>query len=445
MTNDLVLAPDLFSQVPRSSRKATVWGYAILVLGVGGFFAWSAFAPLDGAVVSPGNFVATSQNKIVQHLEGGIIKEILVKEGETAEAGQTLMRLDATASSADLTRLEIRHIHLMATMARLEAQAAGRSSFDFPSELVALAGDKNQTSLLDRQRQVFTAQQNKLASDIEIQDRTAAAYEEQIKGYVTRFGALKDQLSFIEIELEGKEKLYKAGLVRKPEYFALQRSKSALGGEQARILSEMEDARQRMSAAKQASVRARQAAVQQAAEELQTASGELKDVAERIGATRAALSRLEIKAPVRGTVVKMNYHTAGGVIRPGADILALLPAADELVIEAHIRPQDIANVKTGQEALVRLSALNQRTTPMVPGQVIFVSADALPNEKAPMHSDNIYVARVELDPKHTVHIDGFQATPGMPAEVFIKTGQHTFLEYLVKPVRDTMSRAFRER
>lgn len=445
MANDLVIAPDLFSQVPRSSRKATVWGYAVLVLGVGGFFAWSAFAPLDGAVVSPGNFVATSQNKIVQHLEGGIIKEILVKEGETAEEGQILMRLDATASSADLTRLEIRHIHLMATMARLEAQAAGHSSFDFPSPLVALARDKNQTSLLDRQRQVFDAQQSKLASDVEIQDRTAAAYEEQVKGYVTRREALKEQLNFIEIELEGKEKLFKAGLVRKPEYFALQRSKAALGGEQARILSEMEDARQRMSAAKQAALRARQAAVQQAAEELQTASGELKDVAERIGATRAALSRLEIRAPVKGTVVKLNYHTAGGVIRPGADILALLPAADELVIEAHIRPQDIANVKTGQEALVRLSALNQRTTPMVPGQVIFVSADALPNERAPMHADNIYIARVELDPKHTVHIDGFEATPGMPAEVFIKTGQHTFLEYLVKPVRDTMSRAFRER
>ncbi len=411
MTNDLVATPDLFSQVPRSSRKATVWGYAVLLLGAGGFFAWSAFAQLDGAVVSPGNFVATSQNKIVQHLEGGIIKEILVKEGETAEAGQVLMRLDGTAGSADLTRLEIRHIHLMATMARLEAQAEGRSSFDFPSELVALSQDRNQTSLLDRQRQIFAAQQSKLASDIEIQDHTAAAYEEQIKGYVTRLAALKEQLNFIEVELEGKEKLFKAGLVRKPEYFALQRSKSALGGEQARILAEMEDARQRMSAAKQVSVRARQAAVQQAAEDLQTASGEYKDVAERIGATRAALSRLEIKAPVKGTVVKMNYHTAGGVIRPGADILALLPAADELVIEAHIRPQDIANVKTGQEALVRLSALNQRTTPMVPGQVIFVSADALPNERAPMQADNIYVARVELDPKHTVHIDGFQATP----------------------------------
>lgn len=445
MANDLALAPDIFHQVPRSSRMATVCGYTVLVLGVGGFFAWSAFAPLDGAVVSPGNFVATSQNKIVQHLEGGIIKEILVKEGETAEAGQILMRLDATASSADLTRLEIRHIHLMATMARLEAQAAGRSSFDFPSDFVAMARDKNQVSLLDRQRQIFDAQQNKLASDIEIQDRTASAYDEQIKGYVARLVSLKEQMSFIGIELEGKEKLFKAGLVRKPEYFALQRSKAALSGEQARVMAEMEDARQRMSAAKQASVRARQAAVQQAAEELQTASGEYKDVAERIGATRAALARLEVRAPVKGTVVKLNYHTAGGVIRPGADILALLPAADELVIEAHIRPQDIANVKTGQEALVRLSALNQRTTPMVPGQVIFVSADALPNERAPMQADNIYVARVELDPKHTVHIDGFQATPGMPAEVFIKTGQHTFLEYLVKPVRDTMSRAFRER
>jgi HlyD family secretion protein len=444
MSNELVASPSAcFTQVPRSTRGATLAGYGVLLFGVGGFVAWAALAPLDGAVISPGNFVATSQNKIVQHLEGGIIREILVKEGDLVEAGQPLMRLDRAAGQTELTRLEIRQIHLQASVARLEAQVAGLGSFTFPSELVALAREKEQEVLLDRQMQVFEAQEMKVRSDIEIQARSAAAFKEQIKGFEARLAAVRGQVALVDEELAGKERLFKMGLLRKPEYFALKRSRANLVGEEARLKAEMQDAKERMAAAEKSTVRSRQLAVSQAAEDLEKSSGELEDVAERIGAARGTISRLEVKAPVKGSVVKLNYHTAGGVIRPGADIMALLPAADELIIEVNVRPQDIANVKTGQEALVRLTALNQRTTPMIPGSVIYVSADALPDERK-MRSDNIYIARVELDPKRTVHIDEFLPTPGMPAEVYIKTGRRTFFEYLARPVIDTMSRAFRE-
>ena len=184
-------------------------------------------------------------------------------------------------------------------------------------------------------------------------------------------------------------------------------------------------------------------AVQQAVEDLQTNANELKDVGERITAARRVVAGLDIIAPVAGVVVKLNYFTVGGVIRPGNDILALLPLGDELIIEVNVRPQDIDHVKIGQEALVRLPALNQRLTPMLPGNVTYVSADAIPNEKK-QNADNIYIAHIQLDAAMARQVRNFTPTPGMPAEVFIKTGQRTFFEYLVKPVRDTMSRAFRE-
>ncbi|KAB2943189.1 MAG: HlyD family type I secretion periplasmic adaptor subunit [Hyphomicrobium sp.] len=432
-----------FAQVPRSTRGATLGGYAILLFGVGGFFTWSALAPLDGAVISPGNFVATSQNKIVQHLEGGIIREILVKEGELVQKDQPLMRLDDTAAKAELSRLLLREAQLKATFVRLRAEMGEKMELKYPESLINNREVAGIGSILQSQREIFRSRRARLISEITIQKRTAAALRERIKGDEDRLEAIGRQFPLIDEELKGKGKLYELGLVRKPEYFALQRARINLEGEQARIRSEVQDGRERAAAAEQSILHARQQAIQQAAEEFQSVTGELKDVKERIMAGRAVLSRLKVVAPVSGVVVKMNYHTSGGIIRPGNDILELLPSADELIIEVNVRPQDIAHVKVGQEAIVRLTALNQRMTPMIPGTVAYVSPDALPNERK-LQSDNIYVARVQLDARKTVELHDFLPTPGMPAEVYIKTGQRTFFEYLVRPVHDTMARAFRE-
>lgn len=432
-----------FAQVPRSTRGATLAGYATLVFGVGGFLTWSAFAPLDGAVISPGNFVATSQNKIVQHLEGGIIREILVREGERVKKDQPLMRLDDTAAKVELSRLLLREAQLKATALRLKAEMAEQKELNYPQSLVENREVRGIESILQSQHEIFRSRRARLMSEIVIQARTATALRARVKGDEERLEAIDRQFPLIDEELKGKTQLYELGLVRKPEYFALKRARINLEAEQARIKSEVEDGRERAAAAKQSILHARQQNIQHAAEELQSTAGELKDVNERIMAGRAVLSRLEVAAPVGGVVVKLNYHTPGGIIRPGNDILELLPTADELIIEVNVRLQDIANVRVGQEAIVRLTALNQRLTPMIPGTVVYVSPDALPNERK-LQADNIYVARVQLDTRTTAELNDFLPTPGMPAEVYIKTGQRTFFEYLVRPVRDTMTRAFRE-
>ena len=431
-----------YAQVPRSARGPTLLGYAILVFGVMGFGGWAALAPIDGAVVTSGNFVATSQNKIVQHLEGGVIRDILVREGDTVEAAQVLMRLDDTTVKADLQRLLIRQVQLRATQARLQAEIAGSTSLDFPHTLLDNPEVPDAPTIVAMQRQQFETDLQTLQSDISIQQLGLDSFQKRQVADKAQLASIAQQSAIMDTELQGKKTLLAQNLVRKPEFYALQRARIALDGEKSRLTSEIEDDASRAAAAEQAITRLRQAAAQKASQDLQSASAELKDVEQRILMGRASLARLDVKSPVKGVIIHMNYHSAGGVIRPGNDILELLPSGDELIIEANIRPQDIAHVKVGQEALVRLTAMNQRLTPMVPGTVIFVSPDALPNEHK--QSDNIYVARVRLLQSDVGTIPNFTPTPGMPAEVYIKTGEHTFFQYLVKPVRDTMSRAFRE-
>jgi membrane fusion protein, type I secretion system len=432
-----------FAQVPRSGTVQARLGYGILAVWMLGFAAWGGTAPIEGAVVAPGLFVATTQNKIVQHLEGGIIRDILVREGQRVEAGQTLFRLDDTSAKADAVRLEQRLSNLTAIEARLAAEAAQQANVTFPQQLVRRASEPEVGALLAGQLSIFEARFKKLEKEVAIQLTTIAGHKFSIAGDTARIDSLQTQLALVEEELDGKTELYQRGLVRKPDYMALQRMQANLRGELKRYHSEVGQSRERIATAEEQIDRARTAAVQAAAEEMQTVAADFKDTRERLAAARGVLGRLDIVAPVAGVIVKLHYHTPGGVIRPGNNILELLPVQDEQVIEINVRPQDIDNVKQGQEAVVRLTALNQRVTPLISGKVAYVSADAVPNERK-QAADNVYIARINIDAESTRAIKDFVPTPGMPAEVYVKTGQRTFFEYLLKPVKDTMTRAFRE-
>lgn len=434
-----------YAGVPRSGKSPTLWGYAIMVAGLGGFIAWATTAPLEGAVLSPGNFVATTQNKIVQHFEGGIIDQIAVKEGDIVTAGQMLLKLDGTAARANLRRLELRHSELRIAEARLRAEMRGADTVTLPDELVLAArSDADIKAALDDQLSMFKARHLRLSSDLEIQAQAAESFQHKIKGDTERKAAIEAQLAIAGEELADKEQLQQRGLVRKPEYLALRRLAENLKGEISRLNAEIEESIDRIEAVQQQAQKIRTTAKENATEDLQKTVSELKDVGERMTSAQDVLSRLLIKAPVAGAVVKLNYHTPGGVIQAGHDILALLPSGDELVIETRVRPQDIDNVRVGLQAYIRLTALNQRTTPMIPGEVIYVSADAVPNDKRSATDENIYVARIRLNAAEIAKVENFAPTPGMPAEVFIKTKNRTFFKYLVQPVLDTMSHAFRE-
>ncbi len=434
-----------YADVPRNVRKPAFLGFAVLFTGVFGFTAWASFAPIDGAVVAPGSFVATGQNKVIQHLEGGIINEILVQEGDLVEPGQILIKLDETAPKASLRRLILRFSRLKAMEARLRAEAQSQPTVTFPEKLIAAMADADVQAILRSERLTFEARRDKLTSEIEVLKKGISAFEERLGGARSQLRSIGAQMTFIAEELEGKKSLYEKELLRKSEILALQRTEARLRGEGGRLQAEIGDIKERIARTERQIARTESLQVQEAVEEMQEVHSEIQDVRERIRAARNIVDRVDVTAPVRGVVVRMTYHTPGGVIEAGRDIIELVPVGDELIIEANVRPQDIDNVRKGQEAFVRLTALNQRVTPMIPGQVIYVSADALPDKNSRTAiREEMYVARIRLDADKASEINGFRPMPGMPTEAYIKTGERTFFEYITQPIRDSMARSFRE-
>jgi HlyD family secretion protein len=446
MTPGTIKGRPWYADIPRSARGPTLFGIVVLCVSVLGFGVWGGTAPIAGAVVASGMFVATGQNKIIQHLEGGVIREIAVREGDRVEPGEILVHLDETAPRAELRRLELRHTRLLAMDARLQAEMREQSDISFPPDLLAAPDDADAITIVENQRLTFEARRKALDSEIATIKDGINALQERVNGSKVQMAGVHEQLKLLDEEIEAKSHLLKSGFVRKPELLVLQRAYANLQGEIGRLQGEMGDARERIARANEQIAGVKKTAIKTAVEQLHEVRSELHDVRERIRAARGVLDRVKITAPVKGVVVKLRYHTAGGVIEAGKNIMELLPLDAELIIEVRIRPQDIDSVKRGQHAMVRLTALSQRITPMISGEVIYLSADALPDEKkgAQQAPSDIYVARVKLDALEASALQGFTPTPGMPADVFITTVERTFFEYLTKPIRDSMARAFRE-
>lgn len=437
--------------VPRSSRPFTGVGFAILVLWLASFGVWAGFAPIEGAVVAPGSFVATGQNKQVQHLEGGIVREILVREGDLVHKGQVLLRLDDTVPVTKVERLTKRYHHLLVMQARLRSEARAEESFQVPEQLSALRDDVHVASLVALQREEQRARQTRMRDEIEVLRKEIAGIEESIAGFQSLLAATDEQLKLFREERADKEALAKRSLVRRADVLAVQRADARLEGDRGQYLSRIADSRERIARASQQMAQIQSAAVQKALEELRQTETELHDISEQIRAAQEVASRIEVTAPVQGVVVKLNHHTPGGVVGAGATILELLPIEDELIIESRLLPSDISNVQAGQLAQVRVAALNQRMTPMIDGHVVYVSADAVSEtnpqalSRLPMASHGVFIVRVKLDEADLkAKAPDFRPMPGMPVDVFVKTGQRTFLQYLLQPLRDSFNNAFRE-
>ena len=436
--------------VPRSVRLPNWIGVIILLVWGIGFGLWAGYAPLDGAVVTPGTFVATGQNKLVQHLEGGIIRAILVKEGELVETNQVLVRLDETAVKARLARLVQRHHRLLAVQARLQAEMRPDGKMKLPPQLVGTA-DPEIEAIIQRQGDELAARRAKMEAEISVITKEIASIEEGIEGYRAQVVASESQLRLFRSELADKEELFKRALVRRSEVLSLQRADARTAGELGQLRSRIADSKERIARAHQQVSQIRSAAIQKAVEELRLSETEFDDIREQINAARDVAARVEIVSPVRGIIVKLNLNTTGGVINPGATILELLPVNVDLLIEARVLPTDISYVKEGQLAQVRIPALNSRMTPTVDAHVVYVSADAVgesdPRKLAanPGAGHALFVVKIKLDEDDLrAKANDFRPTPGMPADVFIKTGQRTFFQYLMKPLTDSFAHAFRE-
>lgn len=430
-----------YSEVPRSIKKHSLFGLVLVIVLFGGFSLWASLAPLAAAVIAPGSFVATGENKIVQHLEGGIIKALLVREGDHVEKGQDLVQLDETAARANARQMLLRSLRLEGIMARLQAESHGLESYIPPAAILAGLADPEIKAINDSQSDNFISARTKLTTQIQVLEQNIAALEFQRDGSDAQIAAMQSQYDLLAGDYERQSALLEGGLVTRSAVSTLQRAMADAQGDIARLKSEVLSADAQITRFRREMDQARDTAKQAALDEMQSIEAEFDAVREQIRQADSVLNRTTVKAPVSGTIVRMYYHTSGGVIESGKAILEILPSEVPLIIEAQIPRMQIDEVHKDQVASVRLSALNQRTTPMLEGKVYYVSADAIADGSG---ASEVYIARISVAPEQLARVRGFTPTPGMPAEILIQTHERTFFEYLGKPVSDSMARAFRE-
>ena len=433
--------PGWAAQVPTGTRLLSVTGLVLGVAFLGSFGAWGALAPISGAAVAPGVVAAAGQNLSIQHLEGGIVRKIDVLEGAHVKAGQPLIDLDPTVASAQRDRLNNQIIGLEARAARLSSERDGNGTIAFEPELVEKARAADVTNLLEEQGREFTARLGRHRQEQAIMAARIQALQEQAEGMDAQKQALERQIQVVREEQARKSDLLGKGLTNRSEYTALVRAEADLVGQLGQVVSSLLASKTQIVQTRQEAARLESQRVETAASELNDVRSSLSGATEQLRAAENVLSRSVIRAPADGIIVAKMINTVGSVVRPGETLMQILPTAADLIVEVRIPPQTITSVKNGQEARLRFTSLNARTTPTADATVSYVSADRLTD---PQTREPYYTARLKLKEPLPAELSVEEITPGMPVEAYIKTGDRSFFDYLSQPITDSFSRAFRE-
>ncbi len=430
-----------FKNVNTSAKLPAAIGFFVLAAFIGGFGIWATQAPLSGAAVANGVVAASGQNQIVQHFEGGIVEKILVREGDRVSRGQPLLILDKTSAEAIKNRLTQLTIALEAKATRLEAERDGLTEFEFPTSLVERAKNENQAGDLIEQKAEFDKRHARNTTEQAILIQREAALDEQIEGLKAQKKAAERQLEVVLDDLQRKRKLLDRGLTQRSQVTLLERNEADFLGRIGSFTADIGRARTSIIEANEQKEQLRAQKAETAVTALNQVRREMADSREQLNAAIAILKRVVIRAPSDGVIISRKVNTPGSVVRAGEDIIEILPTSSELIIEARVSPIDVDVIHIGQEASLRFSALNQRTTPEVQATVTYISADRLVD---PATQESYYSARLKIAEELPPSIDKSMIFPGMPVETYIKTGDRTFFEYLARPILDSFNRAFRE-
>jgi HlyD family type I secretion membrane fusion protein len=417
------------------------FGFAVIMLVFGGFGVWSMTATLDGAVVAPGIVQVEASRKKVQHLEGGIVKEIRIRDGDAVNEGDVLIRLDDKTVGANLRLLQGQSAELSIRQLRLIAERDGAAEFILPPALTARADDRGLAEIVAGQRALFDARRASRLLEIDVLRQQQVQLKAQIEGFQKQQTSKIKQIEYYEDELSGLRTLFSQGLTPKGRLLNLEREAERSRGELAALTASIAGAETKLNETALSIVRLDRTFHEKVTEELRTVEAELNAFSERLVGVEDQTQRTEIRAPRRGRVLSLAVHTPGGVIKPGETLMEIVPEDDTLVIGARVSPPDIDKVVPRAPAIVRLSAFNQHTTPELTGEVQRVSADLI-SEAATGQS--YYQAIIEVPPGEAQRLQGLALVPGMPAEIFIQTGARTPLVYLLKPLTDSLSKAWRE-
>lgn len=414
---------------------------AFLVFGIGG---WAATIPLEGAVVAQGSIVVDSNVKKVQHLSGGIVKEIRVREGDRVKAGDILVRLDETQTKATNSVVTTNLDELIAQQARLEAERDGADHVEFPSAFVSKARDTDSDAA-----RTLTAEQKLFELRREARDGKKAQLREriaqlkkEIQGYVGQTAAKEREISLINKELDGVRELRDKNLVPLSRLTALERDAARIEGERNQLIAATAQTQGKVTETELQIIQVDQDLRSEVAKDLAETRTKVSEFVERKVATDDQLKRTDVRAPQNGIVQQLTVHTIGGVVAAGDTIMLIVPDTDTLIVEVKIAPQDIDQLYLGQLATLRFTAFNMRTTPEIKGAISFISADITQDQRT---GASYYVARVALTPSELERLGEVKLIPGMPVVAFIKTSERTMLSYLTRPLRDQIERAFKEK
>lgn len=432
--------------VPNDSmRSAAIVGWVIILLFFGGFGAWAVTAPLHGAVVANGFVRVEGQRKSIQHLDGGIVKTLNIKEGDRVNAGDVLIVLDDNQARAEYNVLSQQLIVLRATEERLKAELVGASSLTMPEDLKAAANEHpDAIGIWNGQVHQFESRLAALAGARSVIKEKIAQLEAQIIGSAAQEKAYRDQLDSVIKEKDSLTSLVERGLIAKPRYLQLERSGQGLEGQAAETAANIAKFRQGIAEQMQQTAQLDNDRMTDITKDLRETQAKMLEVIPKLANAKAVLGRVDIRSPYSGEVVGLTVFSVGGVVMRGDKLMDVVPAQDSLIVEAQIAVDDIANVHSDMGADVHLIAYKQRITPVVRGKVIQVSADRL-TEKKNGNDTPFYVALVRLDQADLEELPHVHLYPGMPATVMIQTVERTALDYLVGPLMQSFNRAFRQK
>lgn len=429
--------------VKDSFRGVAIAGFSIIALTFGVLGGWAATAPLDSAVVAGGLVTSATNRKTVQHFEGGIISEIRVTEGAYVHQGDVLFVLDPTQAKAGV-EIILNQLHQnLAREARLLAEVSGSQTIAFPDELTkGQASDPALSQVLADQRRQFDERRGSLEGQIAILRSRRDQLSTEIEGIDRERESMTQQVAFLEDELTGLRHLFEKGLQPKSRLLALEREKARLDGSIGRSIAERAKAEAGIGEAELQIQQLRQRQQEEIGKELVEVREKINDLRQRLPVARDVFRRLEVKAPTAGTVQNLRVFTPRAVIRAGEPLLDIVPANDDLVVQAHVSPLDVNNVTEGARAEVRFPSFHSRALPMIFGNVLNVSKDRLMDEAS---RQPYFLAQIKVDVLHIPEEYRSKLTPGLNVEVIMPTGERTVLAYLVEPLRETLRKTFREK
>lgn len=425
-----------------SVKRYVFAGFAIIAALFGGIGGWATFTDMAGAVLAPGTVVVAGNIKKVQHPTGGVIKEILVRNGDAVKAGDILVRLDETVTRASLQLITKQIDELNGRLARLMAERDDAGSVTFPADLLARSDEPDIQEILKGEQILFEARIKTRTTQKQQLGERITGLRQESAGNTAQAEAKAREIALIKKELDGLEGLERQQLVRTEKMTSMRREQARIEGEMAQLSAAAGQSKDRIAEIEMQRLSIDSEAKAEVVKDLRETQGKIVELSERRTAALDQLQRIDIRAPSDGIVDQMSVFTVGGVVNTAEPLMVIVPQNEKLIVEAKIAPQDIDQVRSHKIAVVRFPAFNQRTTPSLNATIQSVSAEVT---REPQNNLQYYTARIKIEDEEMKRLGALELVPGMPAEIQIRTTERSALSYLVKPLEDQFAKAFKER